>query len=83
MTGFDEADLARHARGSTTFREFFTEARLPPQAAEITGVVCGIRVEDIEDPLMYRIRLLDKVVDELAKGKAVANIMRAGASGKG
>lgn len=83
LTGFDEADLARHARGSTTFREFFTEARLPPQAAEITGVVCGIRVEDIEDPLMYRIRLLDKVVDELAKGKAVAKIMRAGASGKG
>lgn len=81
LTGFDEAALARHAQGSTTFREFFDEARLTPQAAEITGVVCGVRVEQIEDPLMYRIRLLDKVVDELAKGKALAKVMRAGASG--
>lgn len=81
LTGLDEAALARHAQGSTTFREFFDEARLTPLAAEITGVVCGVRVEQIDDPLMYRIRLLDKVVDELAKGKALAKVMRAGASG--
>ncbi|WP_154096373.1 DUF2200 domain-containing protein [Microbacterium testaceum] len=76
LTGFSEAELARHARGTTTFREFFDDARLTPQASEITGVVCGVRVEQIDDPLMYRIRLLDKVVDELAKGKALAKVMR-------
>lgn len=79
LTGFDEAELARHAQGTTTFREFFDDARLTPQASEITGVVCGLRVEQVDDPLMYRIRLLDKVVDELAKGKAVAKVMRASA----
>ncbi|MDQ1174327.1 hypothetical protein QE430_002634 [Microbacterium testaceum] len=79
LTGFDEAELARYAQGTTTFREFFDDARLTPQASEITGVVCGVRVEQVDDPLMYRIRLLDKVVDELAKGKAVAKVMRASA----
>lgn len=77
LTGFDEAELARHAQGTTTFREFFDDAHLTPQASEITGVVCGVRVEQVDDPLMYRIRLLDKVVDELAKGKALAKVMRA------
>ncbi|MFJ4039244.1 DUF2200 domain-containing protein [Microbacterium sp. NPDC090007] len=80
LTGFDEAELARHATGTTTFREFFDDARLTADASRVTGVVCGVRVEQVQDPLMYRIRLLDKVVDELAKGKPVAKVMRAGAS---
>ncbi|WP_150957613.1 DUF2200 domain-containing protein [Microbacterium testaceum] len=78
LTGLDQPELERHAQGTTTFREFFDEARLTAQASEITGIVCGVRVEQIEDPLMYRIRLLDKVVDELAKGKALEKVMREG-----
>jgi hypothetical protein len=77
LTGFDDAELAGHLEAGTTFRDFFDEARLNPAASRITGVVCGVRVEDIEDPLMQRIRYLDKLVDELAKGKAMARILRA------
>lgn len=80
LTGFDDAALAQHAVGTTTFREFFDAATLNPHADLVTGVVCGIRVEEIEDPLMYRIRLLDKLVDELAKGRALAKVLRQPAS---
>ena len=77
LTGFDEAALARHLDAGTTFEDFFADARLHPQASAITGVVCGVRVEDVEDPLMQKIRYLDKLVDELAKGKAMEKILRA------
>lgn len=76
VTGFDDEQLARHSRGTTTFREFFDEATLNPRADLVTGVICGIRVEQIEDPLMYRIRVLDKLVDELAKGRPLAKVLR-------
>lgn len=76
LTGFDDAELSRHIAASTSFREFFEAARLNPLAANVTGVVCGIRVEQIEDPLVYRIRLLDKLVDELAKGRPLAKVIR-------
>ena len=76
LTGFDEAALKHHLAAETTFEDFFAEARLTPHAPLITGVVCGVRVEDIDDPLMQKIRYLDKLVDELAKGKAMEKILR-------
>ena len=76
LTGYDETELEEHLAGGTTFEEFFARARLNPAASSITGVVCGVRVEDIEDPLMQKIRYLDKLVDELAKGKAMEKILR-------
>ena len=77
LTGFDESALSRHLEAGTTFKDFFADATLNPNAPLITGVVCGIRVEDIEDPLMQKIRYLDKLVDELAKGKAMHKVLRA------
>lgn len=77
LTGLDAAELARHLEAGTTFEDFFADARLNPAASRITGVVCGVRVEDVEDPLMQKIRYLDKLVDELAKGKAMAKVLRA------
>ena len=77
LTGFDEAALRDHLEAGTTFQEFFSEAHLNPHAPLITGVVCGVRVEDVEDPLMQKIRYLDKLVDELARGKAMEKILRA------
>lgn len=76
LTGFDEAALSTHLAKETTFEDFFADARLNPRASEITGVVCGVRVQDIEDPLMQKIRYLDKLVDELAKGKAMEKVLR-------
>ena len=76
LTGYDDAQLAGHLEAGTTFRDFFDQARLNPSASRITGVVCGVRVEDIEDPLMQRIRYLDKLVDELARGKAMEKVLR-------
>lgn len=76
LTGFDESELAGHLAAETTFDDFFAAARLNPNAGLITGVVCGVRVETVEDPLMRRIRYLDKLVDELAKGKPLAKILR-------
>ncbi|CUR54571.1 conserved hypothetical protein [metagenome] len=76
LTGFDASTLERHLAAGTTFEEFFAQARLNPQASSITGTVCGIRVEDIDDPLMQKIRYLDKLVDELAKGKALEKVLR-------
>ena len=77
LTGFDDSELQRHLTEGTTFEDFFAAAQLNPNVSMITGVVCGIRVEDIEDPLMQKIRYLDKLVDELAKGKAMEKILRA------
>ncbi|WP_203582103.1 DUF2200 domain-containing protein [Microbacterium hibisci] len=76
LTGFDDADLKRHLDEHTTFEDFFADADLNPNASLITGVICGMRVEQIEDPLMQKIRYLDKLVDELARGKAMAKILR-------
>ena len=76
LTGFDEAALGAHLAAGTTFEEFFADARLNPNASSITGVVCGVRVEDVDDPLMQKIRYLDKLVDELAKGKAMEKVLR-------
>ncbi|WP_243074032.1 DUF2200 domain-containing protein [Microbacterium sp. SS28] len=77
LTGFDEADLHRHLEEHTTFEDFFADADLNPNASLITGVICGMRVEQIEDPLMQKIRYLDKLVDELAKGRKMEKILRA------
>ena len=77
LTGYDEATLQQQLASDTTFEDFFAGARLNANAASITGVVCGVRVETIEDPLMQQIRYLDKLVDELAKGKPMETILRA------
>ena len=77
LTGFDDQELARHLSDESTFEDFFADAHLNPNAAMITGVVCGIRVEDVDDPLMQKIRYLDKLVDELAKGKPMEKVLRA------
>ncbi|MBI2244603.1 MAG: DUF2200 domain-containing protein [Nocardioides sp.] len=77
LTGFDEAALAEHLAAGTTFEDFFARARLNPAASSITGTVCGIRVEEVEDPLMQKIRYLDKLVDELAKGRPMEKVLRA------
>jgi hypothetical protein len=77
LTGFDEAELGRQLETGATFAEFFDAADLNPNVSLITGVICGIRVEEIEDPLMQRIRYLDKLVDELARGKAMHKVLRA------
>ena len=76
LTGFDEPALKDHLTAGTTFADFFAQADLNPRASSITGVVCGVRVEQIDDPLMQKIRYLDKLVDELAKGKAMDKILR-------
>ncbi len=76
LTGYDDSELRRHLADGTTFEEFFADARLNPNASLITGVVCGVRVQDIEDPLMQKIRYLDKLVDELAKGKPMEKVLR-------
>ncbi|MDT0179862.1 DUF2200 domain-containing protein [Microbacterium sp. ARD31] len=76
LTGFDAAALARQIESEATFEQFFAAAELNPAVTRITGVVCGVRVEEIEDPLMRRIRYLDKLVDELARGKALDKVLR-------
>lgn len=77
LTGHDQASLEAELASKTTFEDFFANApRLNPNRSLITGVVCGIRVENIEDPLMRELRYLDKLVDELAKGKKMEKILR-------
>lgn len=77
LTGFDKEQLAREIQNDTDFENFFLKApQLNPAATSIKGVICGVRVEEIKDPLMQKIRYLDKLVDELAKGKAMAEILR-------
>jgi hypothetical protein len=76
LTGMDDAELAAHVEARTTFEGLFAAARLNPNASRITGVVCGVRVEAIEDPLVQKVRYLDKLVDELAKGKALDKVLR-------
>ncbi len=78
LTGYTKRELAGQLKKQTDFETFFKKApKLNPARALIKGVVCGVRVEDIQDPLMRELRYLDKLVDELAKGKALAKILRA------
>lgn len=77
MTGYNQAGLQQQIDHDHDFETFFAQApALHPNRALIKGVVCGVRVEDIDDPLMQKIRYLDKLIDELAKGKALAKILR-------
>jgi hypothetical protein len=78
LTGYDRKGLREQIEREADFETFFDEApALNPNASLIRGTVCGVRIEDIDDPLMKKIRYLDKLVDELAKGKAVEKILRA------
>ena len=77
LTGYDQAGLQQQLERESDFETFFAEApSIHPNSSLIKGVVCGIRVEEIEDPLMQKIRYLDKLIDELAKGKAMQKILR-------
>lgn len=76
LTGFDEKKLQALIDEKITFKTFFKKAKLNPKAHLITGVICGYRVEEIENPLTQKVRYLDKLVDELAKGKAMEKILR-------
>ncbi len=78
LTGYTREMLAEQIEQRNDFQTFFREApALHPNASKITGVICGVRVEEIEDPLMRKIRYLDKLVDELAKGRPMQKILRA------
>ena len=76
LTGFDEKKMQELIKEKVTFEEFFKRAKLNPNAYLITGVICGYRVEEIEDPLTQKVRYLDKLVDELAKGRKMEKILR-------
>ncbi|HET6511984.1 MAG TPA: DUF2200 domain-containing protein [Candidatus Kapabacteria bacterium] len=76
LTGYDEKALQKQIADKATFADFFENARLNPNAHLITGLICGYRVEDIQDPFMQKVRYLDKLVDELAKGKKMEKILR-------
>ena len=77
LTGYSETGLRQQIEKESDFETFFAEApALHPNSSLITGVICGVRVEDIEDPLVQKVRYLDKLIDELAKGKALERIMR-------
>lgn len=77
LTGYDRKTLQEQLDREEDFDTFFAEApQINPNAQKITGVICGVRVEQIEDPLMQRIRWLDKLIDELAKGKTMEKILR-------
>ena len=76
LTGYDEPALEEHLAAGTTFADFFAGARLHPAASSITGSVCGVRVQDVEDPLMRQIRYLDKLVEELAQGRPMERVLR-------
>jgi hypothetical protein len=77
LTGFNEKTLQKHINDKVTFEQFFQHARLNQNARLITGVICGYRVEEIENPLTQQVRYLDKLVDELAKGRKLEKILRA------
>ncbi|MDA0588803.1 MAG: DUF2200 domain-containing protein [Planctomycetota bacterium] len=77
LTGFDQAGLEQQIEQENDFKTFFAQApEFHPNSTLIKGVVCGIRVEEVEDPLMQKIRYLDKLIDELAKGKSMEKILR-------
>jgi len=77
LTGFDDNSLQNHLEQKTSFENFFAEApHFNPNSEKIKGVICGYRVEEIEHPLMQKIRYLDKLIDELARGKSMEKILR-------
>jgi hypothetical protein len=77
LTGYDQAGLQRQIEQENDFETFFAQApAIHPNSSLIKGVVCGVRVEEIEDPLMQKLRYLDKLIDELAKGKTMEKILR-------
>lgn len=77
LTGYDQKKLQKQIDNKTDFENFFAQApRLNPNISKITGVICGYRVEEIENELMRKIRYMDKLIDELAKGKAMEKILR-------
>lgn len=77
LTGYDQAGLYRQLEQESDFETYFAQAPgIHPNSKSIQGVVCGVRVEEIEDPLMQKIRYLDKLIDELAKGKTMEKILR-------
>jgi hypothetical protein len=78
LTGYTQKQLERHFAGKTTFEAFFAKAKLNPKAEQITGTICGYRIEDITTPLTRNVRYLDKLVDELAKGRAMEKVLREG-----
>lgn len=76
LTGFTETDLQKLIEDKVTFKTFFERANIPPNASNIKGVICGFRVEEIANPLSRNIRYLDKLIDELAKGKPLNKVIR-------
>ncbi|WP_281964337.1 DUF2200 domain-containing protein [Serinicoccus marinus] len=76
LAGFDDAELSRHLADGTTFEDFLAGADLNPRVDQITGSVCGVKVQEVEDPLMRQISYLDKLVDELAKGRPMIKVLR-------
>jgi hypothetical protein len=78
LTGYTEEDLEKLIAEYVSFEQFFRRCKLNPNAALITGMICGYRVEEIENPLTQQVRYLDKLVDELAKGRKMEKILRAG-----
>ncbi|HYE31387.1 MAG TPA: DUF2200 domain-containing protein [Methylomirabilota bacterium] len=77
LTGYDDAGLRKQIEAEADFETFFAQApRIHPNAPMIKGVICGVRIEEIEDPLMRNVRYLDKLIDELAKGKPMEKILR-------
>lgn len=76
LTGYTEAQIKKHIDAKSTFETFFAKAKLNPNAELIKGTICGYRIEDIETPLTREVRYLDKLVDELAKGKKMEKILR-------
>lgn len=76
LTGFDSKTFRHHLKAQTNFADFYAAATIHPNASLITGSICGVKLQDIEDPLMLKIRYLDKLVDELAKGRPLTKILR-------
>jgi hypothetical protein len=77
LTGYTQAALQQQIENTTDFETFFAQApQIHPNVSKITGVICGYRIEDIEDPLMKKVRYLDKLIDELAKGRPMEKILR-------
>ena len=77
LTGFDKRAIKKHLAAKTTFKDFFTQAKLNPSAKLITGSICGVKIQETDDPLMKKIRYLDKLVDEVANGRPMSKILRA------
>lgn len=76
LTGYSQPELDRLIDENTSFKDFFDVAQINPSSNQITGIICGVRIEEIEDPLMRKVRYLDKLIDELAKGKPMDAILR-------